>query len=143
MPAVRPARRASGDGVADHLAGRVPGRRQALPRRSPFRPTELYLVAGDGGYGFRCQGRGFPVARQGRQGLPDPRRRRIAGHLPACSRPLAKSPASTRDGRALVFPIDEVRLLAKGRGLKLIDADPGQDGAGGDHPGRSKALPAS
>ena len=32
----------------------------------------------------------------------------------------------TKDGRALVFNIEEVRLLAKGRGLKLIDAAPGK-----------------
>ena len=32
----------------------------------------------------------------------------------------------TRDGRALVFAIDEIRLLPKGRGLKLIAAEPGK-----------------
>ena len=36
----------------------------------------------------------------------------------------------TKDGRTLVFNIEEVRLLAKGRGLKLIDASTGQNGAG-------------
>jgi topoisomerase-4 subunit A len=32
----------------------------------------------------------------------------------------------TRDGRGLVFNIEEIRLLPKGRGLKLIDAAPGK-----------------
>ena len=32
----------------------------------------------------------------------------------------------TRDGRALVYSVEEIRLLAKGRGLKLIDASPGK-----------------
>jgi topoisomerase-4 subunit A len=32
----------------------------------------------------------------------------------------------TKDGRALVFSVDEVRQLPKGRGLKLIDAEPGK-----------------
>ena len=32
----------------------------------------------------------------------------------------------TRDGRALVFPLEDIRLLGKGRGLKLIDAAPGK-----------------
>ena len=32
----------------------------------------------------------------------------------------------TRDGRALVFASEEIRLLPKGRGLKLIDAAPGK-----------------
>jgi topoisomerase-4 subunit A len=34
----------------------------------------------------------------------------------------------TKGGRALVFNIEEVRLLGKGRGLKLIDATPGKTG---------------
>jgi hypothetical protein len=36
----------------------------------------------------------------------------------------------TKDGRTLVFNIEEIRLLAKGRGLKLIDASPRQNSAG-------------
>ena len=86
---------------------------------------KFYLVAGDGGYGFRCKGEDF--FSRGKAGkafltLGD-------GEVPAV---LMPAPADgeiaclTRDGRGLVFPIDEVRQLPKGRGLKLIDAAPGK-----------------
>ena len=86
---------------------------------------KLYLVAGEGGYGFRVKGEDF-VSR-GKAGkafltLDD-------GEAPAIFQP---APATgdiavfTRDGRALVFALDEIRQLAKGRGLKLIDATPGK-----------------
>ncbi len=86
---------------------------------------KTYLVAADGGYGFRCQGSDFMS--RGKAGkaflsLGD-------NEAPAVFMP---SPADgeiaciTKDGRALVFNLEEVRLLAKGRGLKLIDAAPGK-----------------
>lgn len=86
---------------------------------------KFYLVAGDGGYGFRAKGEDF--LSRGKAGkafltLGD-------GEAPAIFQP---APAAgdiacvTRDGRALVFAIEEIRQLAKGRGLKLIDADPGK-----------------
>ena len=40
--------------------------------------------------------------------------------------PTGEIACLTRDGRALVFAIGEIRLLPKGRGLKLIDAAPGK-----------------
>ena len=86
---------------------------------------KIYLVAGEGGYGFRVKGEDF-ISR-GKAGkafltLDD-------GEVPAIFQP---APASgeigvfTKDGRALVFAIDEIRQLPKGRGLKLIDAAPGK-----------------
>lgn len=86
---------------------------------------KLYLVAADGGYGFRCKGEDFMS--RGKAGkafltLGD-------GESPAV---FMLSPADgevaciTKDGRAVVFNLDEIRLLAKGRGLKLIDASPGK-----------------
>ncbi|MBU3697883.1 DNA topoisomerase IV subunit A [Dechloromonas sp.] len=86
---------------------------------------KIYLVAGEGGYGFRVKGEDF-ISR-GKAGkafltLDD-------GELPAIFQP---APATgeigvfTKDGRALVFVIDEIRQLPKGRGLKLIDAAPGK-----------------
>jgi topoisomerase-4 subunit A len=49
----------------------------------------------------------------------------MAKHRPSSTRPAAGEIAVfTKDGRALVFAIDEIRQLAKGRGLKLIDAAP-------------------
>ncbi len=90
---------------------------------------KLYLVAGEGGYGFRVKGEDF-VSR-GKAGkafltLDD-------GETPAIFQP---APANgeiavfTQDGRALVFAIDEIRQLPKGRGLKLIDAAPGKTALG-------------
>ena len=86
---------------------------------------KLYLVAGDGGYGFRAKGEDFlSRGKAGKAFLTLGEGESPAIFQPA---PLAGDIAClTRDGRALVFAIDEVRQLAKGRGLKLIDADPGK-----------------
>ena len=87
----------------------------------------VYLVAGDGGYGFRCKGEDF--LSRGKAGkaflsLGD-------GEVPAVFMPApaqGEIACVTKDGRALVFDVAEVRMLAKGRGLKLIDALPGKAG---------------
>jgi len=49
--------------------------------------------------------------------------------LPEDETPVVLMPAPegeilcvTRDGRGLLFPVEEIRLLPKGRGLKLVDA---------------------
>jgi len=83
-----------------------------------------YLVAASGGYGFRCQG--SDLLSRGKAGkafmtLPE-------GELPVVFAPAPEGEIAclTKDGRALVFNIEEVRLLGKGRGLKLIDAAPGK-----------------
>ncbi len=86
---------------------------------------KTYLVAADGGYGFRVKGEDF--LSRGKAGkafltLGD-------GESPAILQPApaeGEIACFTRDGRALVFNIDEIRLLPKGRGLKLIDAAPGK-----------------
>ena len=83
-----------------------------------------YLVAAAGGYGFRC--RGEDLLSRGKAGkaflsLP-------AGDSPAVFKlaPEGDVACFTRDGRVLVFAADEIRMLPKGRGLKLIDAAPGK-----------------
>jgi topoisomerase-4 subunit A len=113
-----------GDGVpATSLADFQDGGKLVLAQA--VSAEKLYLVAGEGGYGFRVKGEDF-VSR-GKAGkafltLDD-------GEAPAIFQP---APATgdiavfTRDGRAIVFPLEEVRLLGKGRGLKLIDAAPGK-----------------
>ena len=113
-----------GDGVpATSLADFQDGAKLCLAQA--VKNETLYLVAGDGGYGFRCQGSDFlsrSKAGKAFLSLGD-------DEMPAVFKP---APAAgeiaclTRDGRALVFDIGEIRLLAKGRGLKLIDADPGK-----------------
>jgi topoisomerase-4 subunit A len=100
------------DGGKLHLAVAVSGSR-------------LYLVAGEGGYGFRV--RGEDLVSRGKAGkafltLDD-------GESPSIFQPAPEGgeiACFTKDGRALVFGAEEVRLLAKGRGLKLIDAAPGK-----------------
>ena len=113
-----------GDGVpATSLADFQDGGKTVLA--CAVAAEKIYLVAGEGGYGFRVKGEDF-ISR-GKAGkafltLDD-------GELPAIFQP---APATgeigvfTKDGRALVFVIDEIRQLPKGRGLKLIDAAPGK-----------------
>jgi topoisomerase IV subunit A len=85
----------------------------------------VYLVAADGGYGFRCKGEDFMSrGKAGKAFLT-----LSEGETPAVFMPApadGEIACITKDGRALVFNIEEIRLLAKGRGLKLIDADPGK-----------------
>lgn len=113
-----------GDGVpAASLVDFVGGGKTVLAQA--ITADRLYLVAGEGGYGFRVKGE--DLISRGKAGkafltLDD-------GEAPAVFQP---APAGgdiavfTRDGRALVFALDELRQLPKGRGLKLIDAAPGK-----------------
>ncbi|MCL2524672.1 MAG: DNA topoisomerase IV subunit A [Betaproteobacteria bacterium] len=113
-----------GDGVpaaslADFQEGGKPCLAQAVTA------DKLYLVAADGGYGFRCKGE--DLLSRGKAG-------KAFMTLPANETPVVFAPAPadgdiaclTRDGRALVFAIEEIRPLPKGRGLKLIAAAPGK-----------------
>jgi len=88
---------------------------------------KLYLVAADGGYGFRCKGEDFlSRGKAGKAFLTLGENEAPAVFMAA---PAAGEVACvTGDGRAQVFDIEEIRLLAKGRGLKLIDAAPGKMG---------------
>ncbi|MDD2884049.1 MAG: DNA topoisomerase IV subunit A [Dechloromonas sp.] len=113
-----------GDGVpATSLVDFVGGGKTVLAW--PVSADKMYLVAGEGGYGFRVKGE--DMLSRGKAGkafltLDE-------GEVPAIFQP---APADgdiavlTRDGRALVFALDDIRPLAKGRGLKLIDATPGK-----------------
>ncbi|MDR0775126.1 MAG: DNA topoisomerase IV subunit A [Azonexus sp.] len=84
-----------------------------------------YLVAAEGGYGFRCQGE--DLLSRGKAGKAF--MTLDAGEVPAVFQPApadGEVAVLTRDGRALVFAIEEIRLLPKGRGLKLIAAASGK-----------------
>ncbi|MBK7464138.1 MAG: DNA topoisomerase IV subunit A [Betaproteobacteria bacterium] len=86
---------------------------------------KLYLVAADGGYGFRCQGEDFMSrGKAGKAFLTLGENESPAVFMPAPAE--GEIACVTKDGRTLVFNIEEIRLLAKGRGLKLIDASPGK-----------------
>ncbi len=112
-----------GDGVpATSLVDFVGGGKPCLALA--VQGEKLYLVAASGGYGFRCQGEDF--LSRGKAGkafmtLPE-------GEVPVVFAPAPEGEIAciTKDGRGLVFAIGEIRLLPKGRGLKLIDAAPGK-----------------
>lgn len=92
---------------------------------SVFGSEEAILVATSGGYGFRCKGSDL-VSRNkaGKAFLTTP-----PGERPVifCSAPSEDKEIAciTKDGRCLIFKIEEFKFLPKGRGLKLISADPG------------------
>ena len=112
-----------GDGVpatslADFHVGGKPCLAQAVQNE------KIYLVAASGGYGFRCQG--ADLLSRGKAGkafmtLPEEETPVIFGLAPQ-----GEVACLTKDGRGLVFAIEEIRLLPKGRGLKLIAAEPGR-----------------
>ena len=112
-----------GDGVpATSLADFVGGGKMVLAQA--IKNDALYLVAASGGYGFRCKGE--DLLSRGKAGkafmtLPD-------DEVPVVFAPAPQGEIAcvTKDGRALVFASEEIRLLPKGRGLKLIDAAPGK-----------------
>jgi len=113
-----------GDGVpATSLADFQDGGKTVLA--CAVSAEKIYLVAGEGGYGFRVKCEDF-ISR-GKAGkafltLDD-------GEAPAIFQPAPVAGdigVFTKDGRALVFAIDEIRQLPKGRGLKLIDSAPGK-----------------
>ncbi len=108
-----------GDGVpATSLVDFVAGGKPVLALT--VNPEKLYLVAASGGYGFRCKGE--DLLSRGKAG-------KAFMTLPEDETPVVFMPAPegeilcvTRDGRGLLFPVEEIRLLPKGRGLKLMDA---------------------
>ena len=113
-----------GDGVpATSLADFQDGGKPCLAQT--VSGDKLYLVASEGGYGFRC--RGDDLLSRGKAGkafmtLDDNEAPAIFQSAPAAG----DVACFTRDGRALVFACEEIRQLPKGRGLKLIAAAPGK-----------------
>lgn len=90
-----------------------------------FELTDTFLAATSGGYGFQCKGEDLVTRNKSGKAfltIQD-------GEVPVtfCKSPKEGSEiiCVTHDGRGLVFPIDEIKLLPKGRGLKLIEAMPG------------------
>ena len=85
---------------------------------------KTYLVATDGGYGFRCKGEDFlSRGKAGKSFLTLGEGESPLLFIPAPEGELA---CFTRDNRVLAFAAEEIRLLPKGRGLKLIAAAPGK-----------------
>jgi topoisomerase-4 subunit A len=135
-----------GDGVpatslADFQEGGKPVLAQAVSN------DKLYLVAASGGYGFRCKGE--DLLSRGKAG-------KAFMSLPEDEVPVVFMPAPegeilcvTKDGRGLLFNVEEIRQLPKGRGLKLVDVPgakealdailPVQDGVAGKFKGENLA----
>ena len=90
-----------------------------------FSKDDAMLVATNGGYGFQCagadliarnrNGKAFLTIQEGEEAV-------VFMKSPALASDIA---CITEDGRGLVFSIDEIKFLPKGRGLKLIEAAPG------------------
>ncbi|MDR2187443.1 MAG: DNA topoisomerase IV subunit A [Azonexus sp.] len=118
-----------GDGVpATSLADFQDGGKLCLAQAvsvEELAAEKRYLLAADGGYGFCC--RAEDLLSRGKAG-------KALMTLNELETPVVFQPAPadgevaifTRDGRALVFASAEIRLLPKGRGLKLIAAAPGK-----------------
>ncbi len=112
-----------GDGIpATSLADFVAGGKPLLAMA--VKSEALYLVAASGGYGFRCKGE--DLLSRGKAGKAFMTLAEGEAPVIFAAAPEGDIACLTRDGRALVFPVEEIRLLPKGRGLKLIDAAPGK-----------------
>ncbi|MGE5492083.1 MAG: DNA topoisomerase IV subunit A, partial [Actinomycetota bacterium] len=110
-----------GDGVpaaslVEFQNGGKPCLAQAVAAGSTF------LVASAGGYGFRCKGEDLlSRGKAGKAFMSVGEDDRPVVFMPA---PEGEIACFTEDGRALVFAMDEVKDLPKGKGVKFIDAHP-------------------
>lgn len=110
-----------GDGVpaaslVEFQNGGKPCLAQAVAAGSSF------LVASGGGYGFRCKGEDLlSRGKAGKAFMTVAEDDRPVVFMPA---PEGEIACFTEDGRALVFGMEEVKDLPKGKGVKFIDADP-------------------
>ncbi|HJW27514.1 MAG TPA: DNA topoisomerase IV subunit A [Rhodocyclaceae bacterium] len=83
-----------------------------------------FLVASAGGYGFRCKGEDLlSRGKAGKAFLSVAEDDRPVVFMPA---PEGEIACFTEDGRALVFGMEEMKDLPKGKGVKFIDAAPGK-----------------
>ena len=83
-----------------------------------------FLVAGSRGYGFIASvddmvgrnkaGKGFISLEKGERPLP-------VAPVGAGDTPLAQAAVLTKSGRLLIFPLSELKVMGKGKGLMLID----------------------
>jgi topoisomerase IV subunit A len=93
-------------------------------------PDATYLVAGSGGYGFVASvvdmvgrnkaGKGFITLDKGERPLP-------LAPVGAGDTPLAEAAVLTKAGRLLLFPLRDLKVMAKGKGLMLIDLAKGDE----------------
>ncbi len=118
----RPARRARRR-RADQHPGRLPGRRQARPRadrraRSAVPVRQLRRLR------LHRQHRRSRLAQPCRQGLHEPGQGRESLLLPAKVGAGGTAAAISASGRLLLFPLAELKTMAKGRGTIIQDIPP-------------------
>lgn len=84
-------------------------------------PESLWLLASDAGYGFVARlGDLYAKNKAGKAVLNVPGGARVLAPVVVSDHKLDLCVVATTRGRLLVFPVSELPLLAKGKGLKLI-----------------------
>ncbi len=85
-------------------------------------PEDLYLLATDAGYGFVCAFDDMLSRNKtGKLMLTVPDGARILPPLPIAALDTDQLAAVSSDGRLLLFPVQDLPRLAKGKGNKIID----------------------
>jgi topoisomerase-4 subunit A len=85
----------------------------------------IYLMASDAGYGFLCQVRNlYTKNRAGKAVLNPPTGAIALPPVPVTDREKDQVAIVTNRGRLLLFPLRELPLMAKGKGIKLINIPP-------------------
>ena len=93
-------------------------------------PEDHYLLANSGGYGFICKlehlhsrlkaGKTVMTLDNGETVLPP-----VRVHLSSLINPDCKIVLATAHNRLLAFPLGEMKIMAKGRGLQMISLQEG------------------
>jgi topoisomerase IV subunit A len=84
-------------------------------------PETLYLLASDAGYGFLCPLQNLHAKnRAGKAVLNVPPGRKALAPVQVETRETDWAAVVTRAGRLLIFPLAELPLMARGKGIKLI-----------------------
>ena len=93
-------------------------------------PEDHYLLANSGGYGFICKlehlhsrlkaGKTVMTLDNGETVLPP-----VRVHLSSLINPDCKIVLATAHNRLLAFPLGEMKIMAKGRGLQMINLQEG------------------
>lgn len=86
---------------------------------------QLFLLASDAGYGFVAKLADLQSKnRSGKAALSLPKGARVLPPAPVAAVPGSHVAAVTTEGRLLVFPLEELPQLARGKGNKIIGIPP-------------------
>ncbi len=90
-------------------------------------PEDLYVLATDAGYGFLCAFDDLLSRNKaGKVVLTVPEAAEVLSPLPVTHLESERLAAISRSGRLIVFPVNELPRLSKGKGNKMIDL-PGEE----------------